>query len=48
MLFNTAKRSSLKSCHRAVIDCCNAAFDLNSIPDPESRLTELVVKLANV
>lgn len=46
MLFDTARKSTLPACRQAVIDCAKAAFDLNSAPDPESRMIELVAKLA--
>ena len=47
MLLDTARKSSLQNCCQAVIDCAVAAFDLNSTPDPESRMVELITKLAN-
>ena len=47
LLLDTARRTSLAACRRAVIHCARAAYDLNSSPDPESRMTELVVRLAN-
>ena len=45
-LLDTARRSTLPACCRAVVDCAQAAYDLNSTSDPESRLVELVAKLA--
>jgi len=46
MIFDTARKSTIKSSRQAVIDCAEAAYDLNSSPDPESRLIELVTRLA--
>ena len=46
ILLDTARKSTLTACRQAVIDCAKAAYDLNSSPDPESRMVELVAKLA--
>ena len=47
MLLDTAHRSTLEACRRAVLDCAQAAYDLNSAPDPESRMVELVLRMQN-
>jgi len=45
-LMETARRSSLTSCRDAVLHCAKTALDLNSAPEPEARLIELVSRLA--
>jgi DNA polymerase-3 subunit delta len=45
-LMDTARRTTLKNCRDAVLLCAQTAYELNSVPEPESRLTELIVKLA--
>ena len=45
MLMDTARKTSLDYCRQAVVDCADAAFDINCTSDPESRLLELVMKL---
>ena len=47
-LMDSARMMSLKSCREAVLHCANTAHELNSLPDPDSRLTELITKLAFV
>ena len=44
-LMDTARRTTLDKCRNAVLLCSEAAFDLNSAPEPESRLVELVTRL---
>ena len=46
MLLDTARKSTLTACRDAVLNCAKAAYDLNSSPDPESRLVELITQLA--
>ena len=46
MLLDTARKTTLHNCCRAVLDCAQAALDLNSAPDPEARMVELVARLA--
>ena len=46
-LLNTARKTTLQYCKQAVIDCAKAAYDINSALDPESRMIELVAKLAS-
>ena len=45
-LLDTARKTSLAICSDAVLICTEAAYDLNSAPEPEERLVELVLKLA--
>ena len=45
-LMDTARRMTLAGCRSAVLLCAETAFELNSAPEPESRLTELIVRLA--
>ena len=45
-LFRTAKKATLPQCRDAVLLCSATAMELNSAPDPEARITELVIKLA--
>ena len=45
-LINTARKTTLAKCCSAVILCAEAAFGLNSAPEPEARLVELVTRLA--
>ena len=47
-LMNTAKNTTLAYCREAVLLCSATALELNSTAEPESRLIELVVKLANI
>ena len=46
ILFDTARKTTLSKCREAVLLCAQAAFDLNSAPEPEARLVELVTRLA--
>ena len=46
MLIDTARRMTLGSCRDAVLCCAETALELNSAPEPEARLTELIAKLA--
>jgi len=46
ILMNTAKRATLSSCRNAVLYCSETALELNSSTEPESRMIELVTKLA--
>lgn len=45
-LINTAKKATLTDCRSAVLFCSETALELNSTADPESRMVELVTKLA--
>ena len=45
-LMDTARRMTLSDCRKAVLNCSAAAYGLNSAPEPEARLTELVARLA--
>ena len=45
-LMNTARRTTLMQCRDAVLHCADIAYDLNSAPDPEVRMAELITKLA--
>lgn len=45
-LLDTARKMTLAECSDAVLQCARAALDLNSLPEPESRVTELIAKLA--
>ena len=45
-LMNTARKTTLARCRDAVLLCSQAALDLNSAPEPEARLVELVTRLA--
>ena len=45
-LMETARKTTLSKCRDAVLRCADAAYDLNSAPEPEARLTELIVRLA--
>ncbi|MCL2227156.1 MAG: DNA polymerase III subunit delta [Oscillospiraceae bacterium] len=46
-LMDTARKTSLARCRNAVLHCADTAYELNSSPEPEARLTELLVKLAH-
>jgi len=46
-LMNTATRTTLQKSREAVLSCSKTALELNSSQDPESRLIELVLDLAN-
>ena len=45
-LLRAAQKTRLAGCCEAVILCSKAAYDLNSSPEPEARLVELVASLA--
>lgn len=45
-LIDTARVMTLEKCRDAVLHCSQTAYDLNSSPEPEARLTELILKLA--
>ena len=45
-LFNTAEKATLADCRNAVLDCSETALELNSSADPESRIIELITRLA--
>ena len=47
-LIDTARKSTLTRCTDAVILCAEAAYDLNSAPEHEERLVELITRLAYV
>jgi len=46
VLLDTARGTTLEYCRRAVLLCSQTAYELNSSPEPEARLTELILKLA--
>ena len=46
MLLNTARKTTLDDCRAAALLCTTAAYDLNSASEPESRLVELVTRMA--
>ena len=46
ILLDTARKTTLSNCRDAVLLCSQAAFDLNSAPEPEARLIELLTKIA--
>ena len=46
ILFNTARKTNLADCRDAVLLCSACALELNNAAEPESRLIELVTKLA--
>ena len=45
-LLSTAKKATLDEWRNAVLNCSQTALELNSAADPESRMIELVTKLA--
>jgi len=45
-LMDTARKTRLANCRKAVLLCAQTALELNSAPEPEARLTELIAKLA--
>jgi DNA polymerase-3 subunit delta len=45
-LMSTARKATLTECRNAVISCAETALELNSSSEPESRMIELVTKLA--
>ena len=45
-LLDTARRTTLRDCREAVLLCAQTAYELNSTPEPEARMIELIVKLA--
>ena len=45
-LLETARKTSLTSCRRAVLSCAQTALELNSMTEPEARMIELVTMLA--
>ena len=47
LLIDTARKTSLAGCCDAVLLCADTAFALNSAPEPEARLTELIARLAD-
>jgi len=47
-LLGTARKMTLTECRDAILYCAGTAFELNSSPEPEARLIELVVKLASM
>jgi len=46
ILMRTARRMTLSGCCDLVLECSEAALDLNSAPEPEARLTELLTRMA--
>jgi len=47
-LLETARRMTLAGCKAAVLACCDTAYELNSSPEPEARIIELITKLAYI
>jgi len=45
-LMSTARKTTLNDCRNAVLYCAETALELNSSIEPESRMIELVTKLA--
>ena len=45
-LMDTARKTTLDNCRDAVLRCAGTAYELNSSPEPEARLTELIARLA--
>jgi len=45
-LLETARRMTLDECKAAVLACAETAYELNSSPEPEARMVELILKLA--
>ena len=45
-LMETSRKMTLFQCRSAVLTCAETAYELNSSPDPESRLIELIARLA--
>jgi len=45
-LLETARRMTLAECRSAVLACAETAYELNSSPEPEARMIELITKLA--
>lgn len=45
-LMDTARKATLAGCRQAVLQCSQTAYELNSVPEPEARLIELIIKLA--
>ena len=45
-LISTAKKATLADCRDAVLFCSMTAMELNSLSNPESRMIELITKLA--
>ena len=46
LLMDTARKTTLQNCRRAVLTCADAAYDLNSGADTEQCLAELIARLA--
>ena len=46
ILMNTANKASLSTCRNAVLLCSETALELNSATEPESRMIELITRLA--
>ena len=47
LLMGSARRTTLAGCREAVLCCADTALAINSAPEPESRLTELIARLAH-
>ena len=47
ILMSTASKATLSSCRTAVLSCSETALELNSATEPESRMIELIAKLAS-
>jgi len=47
-LLDSARKTTIRNCREAVLLCTQTAFELNSAPEPEARIIELIAKLALV
>jgi len=45
-LMDTARKTTLANCRQAVLLCSQTAYELNSAPEPEAHLSELIARLA--
>jgi len=48
VLMDSARKTTMQNCREAVLLCAQTAYELNSAPEPESRMIELIAKLAFV
>jgi len=48
ILLDSARKTTVRNCREAVLLCAQTAFELNSAPEPEARMIELIAKLALV
>ena len=47
-LLDSARKTTIRNCREAVLLCAQTALELNSAPEPEARMIELIAKLALV